>query len=138
MKTAALSGGGSCLVRQKAGPSGSAGSIAGRPGPQLVEAALDLERRSHADVAVEAFAVVADLLHDIDDPGLVDAERLAHARGDAEDALDRGFSLFSISSTFFEVMPYSSASSMALNAQRTISANWLSPWRTAGPTAPWR
>src|SRR5882757_11300321 len=34
-------------------------------GPQLVEAALDLERRSHADVAVEAFAVVADLLHDI-------------------------------------------------------------------------
>ena len=43
-----------------------------------------------------------------------------------------GFSLFSISSTFFELMPYSSASSMAYCVQRTMSANWLSPWRTAG------
>ena len=44
-----------------------------------------------------------------------------------------GLSLFSISSTFFEVMPYSSASSMAYCDQRTMSANWLSPWRTTGP-----
>ena len=45
-----------------------------------------------------------------------------------------GFSLFSISSTFFDEMSYSSASSMANSAQRTMSPNWLSPWRTAGPS----
>ena len=45
-----------------------------------------------------------------------------------------GLSLFSISSTFFDVMPYSSASIMAYSAQRTMSANWLSPWRTTGPS----
>jgi len=33
-----------------------------------------------------------------------------------------GLSLFSMSSTFFEVMPYSSASSWANSAQRTMSA----------------
>ncbi len=45
-----------------------------------------------------------------------------------------GLSLFSISSTFFEVMPYSSASSIANWVQRTMSSNWLSPWRTTGPS----
>ena len=43
-----------------------------------------------------------------------------------------GLSLFSISSTFLELMPYSSASIMAYCVQRTMSANWLSPWRTDG------
>jgi hypothetical protein len=46
--------------------------------------------------------------------------------------LIEGLSLFSISSTVLELMPYSSASSMAYCDQRTMSANWLSPWRTAG------
>ena len=45
-----------------------------------------------------------------------------------------GLSLFIISSTFFEVMPYSSASIWANSVQRTMSANWLSPWRTTGPS----
>ena len=31
-------------------------------------------------------------------------------------------------------MPYSSASTMAYCDQRTMSANWLSPWRTTGPS----
>src|SRR4029453_6381 len=59
-------------------------------GPQRVLAALDLEGAAHADVAVEALAVVTDLLDDVVDPLLVDAERLAHAGRDAEDTLDRG------------------------------------------------
>src|SRR4051812_38329274 len=59
-------------------------------GPQRVQATLDLERAAHADVAVEALAVVTDLLDDVVDPLLVDAERLAHARRRAEDALDGG------------------------------------------------
>src|SRR5581483_12394348 len=58
-------------------------------GPQFVEAAVDLEDRACADIAVEALAVIADLLDDVDDPLLVDTKRLAHAGGDAEDALDR-------------------------------------------------
>src|SRR5262245_2643204 len=57
-------------------------------GPQRVLAAGDLERRALADVALEHLAVVTDLLDDVVDPLLVDAERLAHARRDAEDALD--------------------------------------------------
>src|ERR1700731_4114824 len=59
-------------------------------GPQVVEAAVDLEDRARTDIALEAFAVVADLLDDVEDPRLVDAQRLAHARRHAEDALDRG------------------------------------------------
>src|SRR5436190_7607198 len=59
-------------------------------GPQSVRATLDLERAAHADIAIEALAVVADLLDDGVDPFLVEAERLAHAGGDAEDALDGG------------------------------------------------
>src|SRR5688572_27117604 len=59
-------------------------------GPQLVQAAVDLERRLRAEVAVEALAVVTDLLDDGVDPLLVDPQRLAHAGRDAEDALDGG------------------------------------------------
>src|SRR5258708_30193889 len=59
-------------------------------GPQLVQTAVDLEDRALADVALVALAVVTDLLDDVVDPLLVDAERLAHAGGDAEDTLDRG------------------------------------------------
>src|SRR5262249_34794163 len=58
-------------------------------GPELVQAAIDLQHRALADIALEALAVVTDLLDDVVDPLLVDAERLAHARRDAEDALDR-------------------------------------------------
>src|SRR6185312_11031237 len=57
--------------------------------PQLVQTAVDLERAAGADVLVEALAVVTDLLDDVVDPLLVDAERLAHAGRDAKDALDR-------------------------------------------------
>src|SRR6266508_6180335 len=58
-------------------------------GPQRVLAAGDLERRALADIALEALAVVTNLLDDVVDPLLVDAERLAHARRRAEDTLDR-------------------------------------------------
>src|SRR6187455_1011102 len=58
--------------------------------PKLVEAALDLERRALADIALEALAVVADLLDDVVDPLLVDTGRLAHAGRDAQDTLDAG------------------------------------------------
>jgi FAD binding domain len=33
--------------------------------PERVDAALDLERRAHADIALEAVAIVPDLLHDL-------------------------------------------------------------------------
>src|SRR4029450_10535132 len=59
-------------------------------GPELVQATVDLEQGVLADIAVEALAVVTDLLDDVVDPLLVDAERLAHARRDTEDALDGG------------------------------------------------
>src|SRR5258708_748311 len=59
-------------------------------GPQLVEPAIDLERRAHTDIAVESFAVIPDQLDDVVDPLLVDPERLTHARRDTEDALDGG------------------------------------------------
>src|SRR5262249_23175191 len=36
--------------------------------PQLVQAAIDLERAVLAEIAVEAFAVIPDLLDDVDDP----------------------------------------------------------------------
>src|SRR3982751_3552146 len=58
-------------------------------GPQRVQATLDLERAAHADIALEALAVITDLLDDGVDPLLVDAERLAHAWRDTENALDR-------------------------------------------------
>src|SRR5437764_3535529 len=50
--------------------------------PQLVQAALDLERAARADIALEGFAVIPALLDDGVDPLLVDPERLAHAGGD--------------------------------------------------------
>src|SRR3954447_20457848 len=59
-------------------------------GPQRVLAALELEGRVLADIALEAVAVVPDLLDDVVHPLLVDADRLAVARCDAEEALDGG------------------------------------------------
>src|SRR5262249_39311109 len=56
--------------------------------PELIEAAFDPERAAHADVALEALAVVTDLLDDVVGPLVVDAEPLPHAGGDTEDALD--------------------------------------------------
>src|SRR5215475_11227691 len=44
-------------------------------GPQPVEPSLDLERRAHAEVALEALAVVPDLLDDVVDPLFVDPQR---------------------------------------------------------------
>jgi hypothetical protein len=48
--------------------------------------------------------------------------------------LTSGFSEAAISSRFAEVTPYSSAATSALRVQRTMSAHWLSPWRTTGPS----
>ncbi|MCY1561004.1 hypothetical protein D9M68_982110 [compost metagenome] len=45
-----------------------------------------------------------------------------------------GFLLLSISSTFFCVMPYSSASINANSVQRTMPSQFSSPWRTIGPS----
>src|SRR5260221_14758982 len=59
-------------------------------GPQIVETALELERRILADIAVEDLAVIADQLDDVVGPFLVETDRLAHARRHAEDALDVG------------------------------------------------
>src|SRR5579859_2213359 len=57
-------------------------------GPERVRSALELERAAHADVALVAVGVVADLLQDRIDPFLVEPERLAVARADAQQALD--------------------------------------------------
>src|SRR3546814_4394894 len=57
-------------------------------GPLLVHTAIQLERAALADVTLEALAIIADLLEDVVAPLLVDAEVLAHARGDTQDALD--------------------------------------------------
>src|SRR5262249_42610974 len=59
-------------------------------GPQRIEASGDLQRRAHAYIALEHFAVVPDLLDDVVDPLLVDTQRLAHAGRYAKDALDGG------------------------------------------------
>ncbi|MNT52218.1 hypothetical protein D3C72_1892310 [compost metagenome] len=45
-----------------------------------------------------------------------------------------GFLLFNISSTFFCVTPYSSASCSANKVQRTMPSQFSSPWRTMGPS----
>ena len=42
--------------------------------------------------------------------------------------------LAACSSRFAEVTPYSSAAIRAFSVQRTMSAHWLSPWRTTGPS----
>jgi len=133
MKTAALAGGGlfrfdDCDLADRRSV------LQAALGPQRILAAGDLERRALADIALEHLAVVTDLLDDRVDPLLVDAERLAMPGVVPRMRLMVGLSLFIISSTFFEVMPYSSASSWANRAQRTMSANWLSPWRTTGPS----
>src|SRR6188508_2639458 len=87
MRTAALAGGGAKRSSKMLADRRRVLQAALRP--QLVQAALDLERAAGADMLVEALAVVTDLLDDVVDPLLVDPERLAHARRDAEDALDR-------------------------------------------------
>src|SRR6188474_3533883 len=87
MRTAALAGGGAKRSSKMLADRRRVLQAALRP--QLVQAALDLERAAGADMLVEALAVVPDLLDDVVDPLLVDPERLAHARRDTEDALDR-------------------------------------------------
>ena len=104
-------------------------------GPQLVQAALDLERRALPDVAFEHLAVIADMLDDADGPVLGQAELLAVIAFGADEALDRpDWSDFSASSTFFDVMPSSSALIIAKSVHLTMSNHWSSPWRTAGPS----
>src|SRR5687768_6775210 len=46
--------------------------------PERVQAALDLERRAHADVALEDLAVIADLLDDLVAPLIGQAQVRAH------------------------------------------------------------
>src|SRR5205814_8417388 len=58
-------------------------------GPQRILAALELQPCVLADIALEAVAVIPDLLDDVVHPLLVDADRLALARSDAEAAPDR-------------------------------------------------
>src|SRR5688572_7522850 len=87
-KTAALAGGGP-FERPFAGwLADRRGVLQAALAPQLVDAAVDLEQRARADVAVKALGVVTDALDDVVDPLFVDPQRLAHARRDAEDALD--------------------------------------------------
>src|SRR5215212_4570862 len=56
-------------------------------GPQIVVAAFELQRRAQAEMLVEDFAVIADRLDCVIGPFLVNPERLADARRDAEHAL---------------------------------------------------
>ena len=58
--------------------------------PQIVEAAIQLQRRLGADIALEDLAVIADRLDRVIGPFLVETERLAHAGGRAEHPLDVG------------------------------------------------
>src|SRR5260370_5136555 len=57
-------------------------------GPQIVVAALKLQRRGEAEMPVEDLAVIADRLDRVVGPFLVQPQRLAHAGGGAEHALD--------------------------------------------------
>ena len=59
-----------------------------------VEAALDLDRRAHADVALERFAVVPDRLDDAIGPIVREAQALAEIALDAEQAADVGLGRF--------------------------------------------
>src|ERR1700730_7514251 len=59
-------------------------------GPQRVEAALDLERRAFADVALEHLAVVADVAHDAHHPVLGEPELFAVVALGADQLLDVG------------------------------------------------
>src|SRR6185369_10181792 len=59
-------------------------------GPEVDDAARQPDRRLRPEVALEALAVVADLLDDAIRPLLVEAEELAGVFRDAEEALYRG------------------------------------------------
>ena len=82
-------------------------------GPEPVDAAADAELRARPDVALEYFAVVADLLDDAHHPVLGQTELLAEIALDAKRRLISGWFDLSASSTFLEDMPSSSALSMA-------------------------
>src|SRR5476649_227006 len=56
-------------------------------GPERIDAAAELERRALAEIALEALAVIADLLDDVVGPLLVEAEDLAVAVDHAQEAL---------------------------------------------------
>src|SRR6185437_3757608 len=57
-------------------------------GPQFVGAALQLQRRAHADGAFVALAIVPDLLDDIVGPVVAEAHHVAELALDAQDAAD--------------------------------------------------
>src|SRR6266853_4778755 len=57
-------------------------------GPQPVETARDAELRSGPDIAVEHFAVIADMLDDAHDPVLGQAELLAVSAFGSQHPLD--------------------------------------------------
>src|SRR5689334_8788278 len=59
-------------------------------GPEVVDAARQPDRRLRPEVALEALAVVADLLDDAVRPLLVETEELPGVLGDAEETLDVG------------------------------------------------
>src|SRR5687767_276667 len=54
--------------------------------PEPVQAALEAQR---LQVGVEAFAVVADLAHDVEGPAIVERKHLAEVAGRADKTLDR-------------------------------------------------
>src|SRR5438874_12270724 len=56
-------------------------------GPQVVDAARQVDRRLLAQVALETLAIVAHLLDDAIRPLRIQAEQLAHVLGNAEEAL---------------------------------------------------
>src|SRR5690242_5746438 len=56
--------------------------------PEVVEAALELDRALGAEVALEHLAIVADRLDGVEGPGIVEAELDAEIAGHAEQALD--------------------------------------------------
>src|SRR5262245_56643496 len=58
--------------------------------PQIVETAWQRDRRGHSEVALEDFAVVADVVDDVPGPRVVESERGAIARLHAEQARDVG------------------------------------------------
>src|SRR5690606_30522194 len=62
--------------------------------PLRVETTLELEGTALSEVALEAFAVVAHGFDDVVGSLLVQAQSLAHARCDAEDALYVGIGAF--------------------------------------------
>src|SRR3546814_8647871 len=57
-------------------------------GPEIVETAVELDWAVTADIALKAFAVIADLLDQRIGPFLLEPECLAVARRGADEALD--------------------------------------------------